>query len=239
MVSIPANLFITVNAVLTVLTFLVSYILTYAVLELESYPYYYISSSINNTPTSNIGALLLSPAAICVPCIAYVRYSHVNFVAGRKSAANRNALIVAILSCIGGLGVAAFPASADFMTHIVFAGLFFVMAWVYLVINVYIDRKVPEAAVQVSKLLRIVIVTLSGGFFFSLIALWWFRLREVERYDDSDYPFVAALSYLEIGLCATVLSVYLTFLFEFKHLRISLKVTGLTKNETRKDGEAQ
>mmetsp|Transcript_20341 Transcript_20341/g.24694 ORF Transcript_20341/g.24694 Transcript_20341/m.24694 type:complete len:249 (-) Transcript_20341:387-1133(-) len=224
MVSIAATTFVLLNACLTITAFVLAYLLTFSVYELEEYPYYFLSSSIDQYPASNVGSLLISPASFCIPFIAYIRY----VVVQSKNAnlrSNKYAVWIAIISAIGGHGVASFQASADLSVHLSFAGFFFGGSWFYLLITVYIDRKVPEAANKKAILLRQVVVALSAISLAAMCGTWYFKVRPLEwPYSEKENGYLVVVAYMEIALFFTIMSVYLTFVLDFSKFHLHVTV---------------
>lgn len=236
MVSIGASFFVIVSVILTLGTLVSTYLMSYVWMDLQEYPWLFISSSINMSPASNVASLLLSPACLCLPFIAFVRYETVRPIKGDLKT-NKIALWTACLTSFGGHGVASFQVRADFWAHMVFAGIFFVGAWIYLVMNVYIDRKVPEAASRMTIWFRALMCLQSGVFFLALCLVWLVQTRHYQDAPTTDEQkyWISVLAGMEIGLFLSVLSVFFSFIHDFQEYHLHLTVHRNSDDESEEN----
>ena len=156
----------------TVVPFL-TFIATYAISlttkrngsYLMEYPYYFLSTSIESKPASNIGTFGLSFSCAAVPLAAFIRHARVKFAAAdvadqtlrdQARSLNTYALKVVIVAAIAGVGVASFQSTTDVCggtmaivgVHFLFALIFFVGGMRYCLLQHRIDQLVPTLGTE-------------------------------------------------------------------------------------------
>ena len=188
-----------------------------------SYPYYFLSASVDFAPSRNVATLFLSPAmTVCLPLIAVARYLLVK-ASGLNGRLNTAACLAAFMCALGGHGVAAFPWSDNNDVHLYFAGLFFTFGIVVAVMQVAIDRKYNiETNKKSSERVRIC-SALFG--FFLLLAMGLMGMYMLWGAGDNE-SVIFTFALVEITYVLNLLVVYLSFIPEMLHLRIALSVVG-------------
>ncbi|GMH51297.1 hypothetical protein TL16_g05041 [Triparma laevis f. inornata] len=191
-----------------------------------AYPYYFLSSAINHSPASNVGSFGLSIALFCIPLLAFVRYVQLEEKIDESSRVlkilNKISVWSALISAVGGHGVAAWQASANVQIHLFFAGVFFAFTLFICVIQVVLDFKV--GIVGLGARLRQLNAVLALG---SLGTMAIQGLIILIKYDIGNVPrsWIFPMSVLELIFVGSSLGVYATFFPEFKGLNITLSVT--------------
>ena len=190
------------------------------------YPYYFLSSAINHSPASNVGSFGLSIALFLIPPLAFVR--HVQLAEKIEDdqrvlkILNKVSLWSALISAIGGHGVAAWQASANVQIHLFFAGVFFAFTLFIAVIQVVLDYKCKVTSLGAR--LRQINAVLALG---SLGTMAIQGLLVLIKYDIRNVPrsWIFPMSMFELIFVGASLGVYATFFPDFKGLNITISVT--------------
>ena len=152
---------------------MVTFIFTYAISlttkrngsYLMEYPYYFLSTSIESKPASNIGTFGLSFSCAAVPLAAFIRHARVKFAAAdvadqtlrdQARSLNTYALKIVIVAAIAGVGVASFQSTTDecggttaiIGVHFLFALIFFFGGMRYCLLQHRIDQLVPTLGTE-------------------------------------------------------------------------------------------
>ena len=151
------------------LTFIVTYAISLTTKRngsyLMEYPYYFLSTSIESKPASNIGTFGLSFSCAAVPLAAFIRHARVKFAAAdvadqtlrdQARSLNTYALKIVIVAAIAGVGVASFQSTTDVCggtmaivgVHFLFALIFFVGGMRYCLLQHRIDQLVPTLGTE-------------------------------------------------------------------------------------------
>ena len=162
----PLLMFITI---VPLITFIISYIISLTTMRdgsyLMEYPAYFLSTSIEAKPASNIGSFGLSLSCACVPPAAFIRHAHVKIAASNLNdqtqkdtvrKLNTKALKTVLWAAIAGVGVASFQSriddcggtSAIVMIHSLFAISFFIGGIMYCWYQHRIDDLIPSLGTE-------------------------------------------------------------------------------------------
>ena len=156
-------------------TFTISYTISLTTsrngVYLMEYPMYFLSSSIESKPASNVGTFGLSLSCAAVPLTAFIRHARVKMatyaikdIHQREQARTLNtyALKVVVVAAIAGVGVASFQSVTDKCggtmiivgIHGMFALTFFVGGMRYCLLQYNIDQLVPSLGSKRERMLR-------------------------------------------------------------------------------------
>ena len=215
------------------LTFVTCYIVAHRTGNLK-YPYYFLSTSIDQAPASCLGSFGLSPVVlIVIPVVAWVRYEQVVEVMGTDSYANKAMLVSALTSAIGGHGVASFQWSNGWQAHLVFAGLFFGGGCVVAGASLVTDHHCPNFGTPTMRALRKLLGVLATGMLLALCVIAGVKIVGVDCKLAADsakcmtefksYQFTNSV--LELSVMACLLGNYTTFLPEFTGWKFKLSIT--------------
>jgi len=207
---------------------LATFVASYAISIEEGwiyYPWYFLSSSINFSPASNVGAQGLSLALACLPFLAFVRYVQCaeripeNFTLAARL--NKISLWSALISAVAGQGVASWQASANVQIHLVFAGVFFSFSLFIALIQVYLDYRCKITGWGKNLRQFNALAALA-----SLGALGLTGLIILIKYEVQNFPrsMVFPMAVEELIFVGAVLGVYATFITDFKGMDITLTV---------------
>ena len=133
----------------------------------------------------------------------------------------RASLLFSILCALGGLGVAAFQVSADFILHFVAAGFFFGFGALFLLTTAAADLAFPDFGLPYARKFRMTIALVMVLASLSLALL-------LGSWDINNYDHVIAAAALEIVAFVCFVSVYLSFVFEFRGFRLVFRVEKAT-----------
>ena len=135
---------------------------------------------------------------------------------------NKAFLWSALISAVGGHGVAAWQASANLQIHLFFAAVFFAFTLFIMVIQVVLDYKCKVTGLGTR--LRQINAFLAIG---SLGIMAIQGLLVLIKYDISNVPrsWIFPMSMFELVFIGTSLGVYSTFFPDFKGLNITISVT--------------
>ncbi len=231
----PALLFL---LILPVVTFISTYTISLST-GAQYYPYLFLSVSIEAKPASCIGTFGLSATCLLAPVMAFVRNSHVrkhataalgqgsdDYLVVKKW--NKRAVVAAVLTGIGGHGVASFQSTVDDCggekwivgVHLIFATIFFFSGAAYCFISHKLDLLLPTLGTPSERRLRKIF---TYGTITQFIIVCVFFPILVISVGAPDWV-IALMSFFEVTLLATFMSTYLTFLKEMEHLKVQLMV---------------
>jgi len=192
------------------------------------YPYFFLSSSIDNAPASCIASFGLSPVVLTViPVLSWVRYEQVR--ERFRSVANRIMVIAAFTSAIGAHGVASFQAHNGLPIHLLFAALFFGGGCVVTLAVITTDYYCQDFGTKSMRALRKLLATCVSVQLLVMCYIGWFKVMQDPCFGDVDNPcnegegdwddynrwqFINAV--LEVSVFACLLSTYVTFVPELK-----------------------
>jgi len=217
--------------IIPIVTFITTYTIS-AFDKTQSYPYYFLSSSIDTKPSSSVGTFGIALTSMLIPIISTIRYEYVKHHITDSNNPNKNTIYKinkkglksSIISSVGALGVASFQDGIDkcggtFNTHIIhllFSVVFFSGGLFYGHCTYKLDTLLPCLGTSFTRFVRkclwycsiiqIILQPLNIGLFMS---------------DTSD-AFIFYMSILEIVLCVTIIAFYSTFYGEMKQLKLKI-----------------
>ena len=221
----------------------ITFCITYAVSisnKTARYPYYFLSSTIDFPPGSNIGSFGLGLSSIVFFIWPFVRFLCVKWalanraphgrrvglkICGKMRLANKGvrvlntvSLVLGSAAAIGALGVASFQAHADLTVHLVFAGIFFVCGGAYVALQMLMDFVLPSATYTERKIRLAVISLFPIMFVVGLII--HSKYAAGEAFDRKDIIFLGAIA--EITTLVLYMIFLGTFIPSYAHLRVNV-----------------
>lgn len=217
--------------IIPVVTFLTTYSIS-VLNENQSYPYYFLSSSIDTKPSSSIGTFGLAMTSALLPIISTVRYQYVNHQITHENTFDKNisykinkkGLHCSIISSIGILGVASFQDGIDkcggtFNTrivHLIFSFVFFSSGLFYGYYTYKLDTLLPGLGTSFTRLVRKCL------WYCSVVQIILQSLNIGLIITAPSDTFIFAMSILEILLLITISAFYSTFYSEMKQLKMKI-----------------
>jgi len=207
--------------IMPVVTFIITYFVS-ASGDLMSYPNYYLSSSIENSPASSVGTMGLALTTVLIPFVSFARHEYVKYYIdnsqNNKSMSTRIndvSLKVAFISGLSALGVASFQTVATTKNiHFSFAILFFASGLKYGMLSYKLDLLLPELGTDNERFARKILL------YCAMLNLSIYPPLIFLILTDPKKVFILILSISEIILFINILGIYSTFYREMKTLSI-------------------
>lgn len=210
-VRIPTERLVLAAMVGVIITFTTAYAISFAKGYLF-YPYFFLSSSIDNAPASCVGSFGLSLSLVAIPFVSLARFSQIE-VRRPRLFFNKVGLLCGLLSAVAGHGVASFQSSHGLPVHLTFAGTFFTAGTAVAVSQCVVDWQTKSSGFGVG--LRKVNAFL---LFVSLAGMGLIGLVGLIRYTKPPFPpgMTFGICFFELLYFACLLGVYATLYFDLK-----------------------
>ncbi|KAF8790051.1 DNA damage-regulated autophagy modulator like protein [Argiope bruennichi] len=145
--------------------------------------------------------------------------------------------IIGLISMAGLAGVGAFPVSTVFWAHMLAAGVHFVFAMVYIILQTFINHYVPGANVLVKRLrilfcVAVLLLLFLLVIFFPLSFVKWNKVNSgppaLKTPDDEIFGLMFSSAFFEWVMYGAFLSFISTLSIEFRKFHLTIGVVPVT-----------